>query len=405
MTREQLATEAPEADGTTVRSPRQGAPGAARRRKVRAAVVTGAVAGVVALGVVVALAVDGGGDAQEPTTATPPATGVAADPGQSPPRKLVAAGRVAVSGYYTTKSVTQSDGNGSVEFEWNLINSTTGTYAKGDWSWVDIAPGMRTAVVLEKELPAKRVGLLDLATHKVTRWIKVDKGVGGVRFSPDGKRLVATAYSADPDRLYKEESYQVNDTKVPGPKPSRTGFYVIDVASGKAEFTARPPKKNERGYVVGGGRQDMSWNRDGTVLWEPWSNKAGKVFVEPGGREVPVPKTETGLGAPGSVLSPDKKLVTGEFVGTAEQVVSEVRDVKTGKRAALVPGQQLLAWADDDALIAWRCEPKQCSPGKGEFRNQLVLAGLDGESVTPLTGFRRPSLKDDDRWNPIFTKR
>ncbi|MGW6564485.1 hypothetical protein [Streptomyces sp. NPDC054975] len=264
---------------------------------------------------------------------------------------------------------------------------------------------MKTAAVLERDLPVRRIGLLNLATDKVERWIKVDKAVGSVQFAPDGRRLVATTYGLSPDGLFKDASYQLNDKMVPGPKPSRSGFYVIDVASGQATFAERPTRKNEHGFSVGGGRQDLMWSRDGALLWEPWNNKARKVFYGVDGKEAPTPKLEADLGFPGAVLSPDGKLATGEFVGENGQIVSEVRDAKSGKRAAVVPGQQLLAWADDDALIAWRCDPAQCDPGKGEFRNQLVLVGLDGKSLTPLSGFRKPELRYEGRWTPIFTAR
>lgn len=92
------------------------------------------------------------------------------------------------------------------------------------------------------------------------------------------------------------------------------------------------------------------------------------------------------------------------FVGQGDQIVSEIRNAKTGKRAAVVPGQQLLAWADNSHLIAWRCDPERCSPGEGEFRNQLLLVGLDGKA-TPLSGFRTAKLQDESRWFPVFTRR
>ncbi|MGW1491025.1 hypothetical protein [Streptomyces sp. NPDC002402] len=407
MKREQLLREAVEETAQGVRSPDEFADRmhrSRRRRRVRGLVVTGAVAAVVALGVVVSLAVDGG-SAQGRPAGELPAPDVVARPDQSPPRELIAAGKVAVSGYYTAKAVKQPNGNGVVAYEWSLLNAANGRYEKTDWAWLAVAPRIKIAAVLERDLPVNRIGLLDLATGKVQRWIKVDQGVGGVRFSPDGKRLVATTYGLNPDGLFKDASYRLNDKTVPGPKPSRTGFSVIDVASGRADFTELPPKKNDRGFVTGGGRQDLNWSRDGTLLWEPWGNAVGKVFYNVGGKAVPVPEWEANLGSPGAVLSPDKKLVSGQFAGQNGQIVSEVRDAKTGKRAALVPGQQLLAWADDDSLIAWRCDPEQCKPGKGEFRNQLVLVSLDGKSVTPLSGFREADLHSSSRWTPILTER
>jgi hypothetical protein len=348
--------------------------------------------------------VDGGGTQGRPAGEldTPE---VVARADQSPPRELVAAGRIAVSAYYTTKIVKQSDGGAIGTYEWSLLNAATERYEKTDWAWLDVAPGMQTAAVLERDLPVNRIGLLELATGKVERWIEVDKRVGGVQFSPDGKRLVATTYSLHPDGFFKDTSYRLNDKTVPGPKPSRTGYYVIDVASGQADFAELPPRKNEREVGPRGGRQDFRWSLDGKLVWEPWGNKEGGIYYDVNGKEMPVPKQEASLPSPRAVLSRDGRLVTGAFAGEGDQIVSEVLDAKTGRRAALVPGQQLLAWADDNHLIAWRCDPRQCDPGKGEFRNQLLLVSLDGKKTTPLTGFRKAKLRYDGRWTPMLTQR
>ncbi|QIP88576.1 hypothetical protein GLX30_16615 [Streptomyces sp. Tu 2975] len=375
-----------------------------RRRKARSSVVAGAVAAIVAAGVAVPLAVDGGGTREGPVAefATPE---VVARADQSPPRELVAAGRIAVSAYFTTKLVKQPDGDAIGTYEWSLFNAATERYEKTDWAWLDVAPGMRTAAVLERDLPVNRIGLLELGTGKVKRWIGVDKRVGGVQFSPDGKRLVATTYSLHPDGLFKDTSYRLNGRTVPGPKPSRTGYYVIDVASGRADFTDLPPRKNEREVGPTGGRQDLLWSLDGKLVWEPWGNKEGGIYYDVNGKEMPVPAQEASLPSPSGVLSRDGRLVTGDFVGEGEGIFSEVLDAKTGRRAALVPGQQLLAWADDNHLIAWRCDPEQCEPGKGEFRNQLLLISLDGKKTIPLSGFREAKLRYDGRWTPMLTQR
>ncbi|MEU9150718.1 hypothetical protein AB0D59_09260 [Streptomyces sp. NPDC048417] len=342
-----------------------------------------------------------GGDGNGRPASVPDATGVVAHPDQSPPRELIAAGRVAVSAYYTTKLVKQPNGNAIGTYEWRLLDTATGRYEKTDWAWLDVAPGTRTAAVLERDLPVSRIGLLNLVTGKVRRWIKVDRSVGSVQFSPDGKRLLATAYRLDPDGLFKDVSYRLNGRTVPGPKQSRTGFYVIDVASGKADFAERPAKKSE---APAGGRQDFYWSRDGELVWEFGGNEAGGVYYDVAGKRMPAPGQEAGASYPEAIRSPDGNLVTGAFVGEGGNIVSEVRNAKTGKRAAVVPGQQLLAWADNSHLIAWRCDPEQCSPGNGEFRNQLLLVGLDGK-VTPLSGFRGTKPQDEGRWIPLLTRR
>ncbi|CAM5551033.1 hypothetical protein SBADM41S_07748 [Streptomyces badius] len=82
-----------------------------------------------------------------------------------------------------------------------MLNQETGRYEVDErWSFLAVAPGMRTAAVLERELPAPRIGLLDLRTGKVARWIPLAQGVGGLFFSPDGSKLVATTYDKNPDR-------------------------------------------------------------------------------------------------------------------------------------------------------------------------------------------------------------
>ena len=374
-----------------------------RRRKARRLALAAVVAAVVVAGLAVSFARRDGGDAQTEPAAVTDVTNVLAHPDQSPPQQLIAAGRSAVSAYYTMKLVKLPNGNAIGTYEWRLLNTATGRYEKADWAWLDVAPGMRTAAVLERDLPVDRIGLLNLATGKVQRWIKVDRSVGSVQFSPDGKHLLATAYSLDPDGLFKDASYKLNGKSVPGPKQSRTGFYVIDVASGKADFAENPTKKNTEGIPVGG-RQDFYWSRDGKLVWEPGNNESGKIYYGVTGKKMPAPDQETRLPYPETVLSPDGELVTGAFVGKGDEIVSEIRNAKTGKRAAVIPGQQLLAWADNSHLIVWRCAPDHCSPGEGEFRNQLLLVGLDGK-VTPLSGFRTANLHDESRWFPVLTRR
>ncbi|MGW4021906.1 hypothetical protein [Streptomyces sp. NPDC005009] len=399
----------PRSDGSTEREQ----PSLLRRRSrslaVAAVVVVAAVVGV-------SLALTGGdpeGRSEVSDEGRSEVSDVVARPDQSPPRELIAAGQVAVSAYYTTKLVQQPDGDAVNGREWSLYNAATKRYEKTDWAWLDVAPGMKTAAVLEGDLPVNRIGLMNLSTGKVQRWIEVDKGVGGVQFSPDGERLVATAYGHNPDGLFQDAPVRVEGEsegdkgqEMPGPKQSRTGFYVIDVESGQAEFSERPAKKDSLAAMAGTGRQDFSWSRDGELLWEQRLDQPGRNYYDVNGRLKQLPQQKTDLIFPPVVPSPDGKLVTGGFAGGEDgRIVSAVLDAKTGKRSAVVRGQQLLAWADNTHLIAWRCDPGQCRPGKGEFRNQLILVGLDSDEVTPLSGFRKAEVDHVGRWNPVFTKR
>ncbi|MFJ8537572.1 hypothetical protein [Streptomyces sp. NPDC093591] len=389
--------QVPRSDDSTEREQPSWLRGRSRSLAVAAVAVVAAVIGV-------SLALTGGGPEGQSE-----ASDVVARPDQSPPRELIAAGQVAVSGYYTTKLVQQPGGDAVNAREWSLHNAATKRYEKTDWAWLDVAPGMKTAAVLEGDLPVNRIGLMNLSTGKVQRWIKVDKGVGGVQFSPDGERLVATTYSHNPDGLFQDAPVRVaggDGQEMPGPKQSRTGFYVIDVDSGQAEFSERPAKKDSLAAMAGTGRQDFSWSRDGELLWEQRLDQPGRSYYDVNGRLKSLPQQKTDLIFPPVATSPDGKLVTGGFAGSKDgQIVSAVLDAKTGERSAVVPGQQLLAWADNTHLIAWRCDPSQCQPGKGEFRNQLVLVSLDGDKVTPLSGFRKAEVDYVGRWNPIFTKR
>ncbi|WP_407110947.1 hypothetical protein ACE1N8_21100 [Streptomyces sp. DSM 116494] len=393
--------QSPRSDDSTEREQRS----LPRRRSRGLAVAVVAVVAAV-IGVSVALT---GGDPEGQSEVSD----VVARPDQSPPRELIAAGQVAVSAYYTTQLVQQPDGDAVNGREWSLYNAATERYEKTDWAWLDVAPGMKTAAVLEGDLPVSRIGLMNLSTGKVQRWIEVDKGVGGVQFSPDGERLVATTYSHHPDGLFQDAPVRVEGASeggesqdMPGPKQSRTGFYVIDVDSGQAEFSERPAKKDSLAAMAGTGRQDFGWSRDGELLWEQRLDRPGRNYYDVNGRLKPLPQQKTDLLLTPVVTSPDGKLVTGGFAGGEDgRIVSEVLDAKTGKRSAVVPGQQLLAWADNTHLVAWRCDPSQCEPGKGEFRNQLVLVGLDSDEVTPLSGFRKAEVDYAGRWTPVFTRR
>jgi hypothetical protein len=375
-----------------------------RRRRVKG--ITGAaaaVAAVVAVAVAVPLAVPGSGGGEP---AAGPRQDVIGRPGESPPQQLIAAGDLAVSAWHTRRTEALPGGDAIEGRNWHLYDPDTGRYEETDWAWIDVAPGMRTAAVLEKDLPVDRIGLLDLAGGEVERWIPLDRGgVGSVEFSPDGERLVATAYSHNPDRRFKDASYWMNDDKVPGAKPSRTGFYVIDVDSGDASYSALPPAEDPEAPAdpMTSGRADLSWNSDGELLWEHWMYEPGRLYYDLSGEQTERPEEERHVSYPEAGLSPNGRLVGGEFAGEGDEIASEVLDARTGERVAKVSGQQLLAWADDERLIAWGCDPGVCQ--ENEFTNRLVLIGLDHDKVIPLSGARAGNDGDARRWEPEFTER
>lgn len=162
------------------------------RRRRRTGTAVGAFVAATAV-VVAAVVVPRMDDAED----APPAdvigsADVVAHPDQSPPKDAIAAGRTALASFVTYKSVKFADGDGRLTRTYGVLDPTTKTYRKTTaWSWLTVAPGLRTAAVLEKKLPAKRVGVLDLATNKVTRWIPVPQGRPG----PSSRRTAPSSSS------------------------------------------------------------------------------------------------------------------------------------------------------------------------------------------------------------------
>ncbi|MGY0023142.1 WD40 repeat domain-containing protein [Streptomyces sp. cg35] len=372
-----------------------------RRRRVRTvAAATVAVAAVAAT--VVAVPRIGGGEDVRPADVIGPAD-VVAHPDQSPPKDAIAAGRTALASFVTYKSVKFADGDGRLTRTYGVIDPTTKTYRKTTrWSWLTVAPGLRTAAVLEKELPAKRVGILDLASNKVERWIPVEQGAAGVQFSPDGSRLVATTYEKDPDHLYKDRPMNDGsgpDEPSPG-HPSRTGFSVIDVASGKGKWAPAPHEGDEFNA-----REDFEFAPGGKLLAVSAPMQPGPQFYDFQGNKVATPQNLRGWEMISEAgVSPNGRLAGGDFAGEGGEIAVAVNDARTGRRVDKLPAQQLLAWADDKRLIAWGCDPKRCG-GKGEFHNQLLLVTLGSDKVVALSDFRKASAAYPGRWTPQFTTR
>ncbi|MFI7317213.1 WD40 repeat domain-containing protein [Streptomyces venezuelae] len=374
-----------------------------RRRRTRAivgaslAVVTAAVVGVAVP------AVDSDSEERGPRPASESLTDdVIAHPGQTPPRELIAAGGTALAAYSTSKKVAQPDGDAVITRTYRLLDQKTGTYREDPrWSWVDVAPGMRTAAVLERGLPADRIGLLNLSTGKVERWLPVRHGVGGVEFSPDGRKLVATTYAESPDRLDRDRPMSDGKHEEPGPAdPTRTGFYVLDVASGVGGWSEVKTERGEFGLPEINTRQDFGFSQDGTLI-RTGLHEPGQRYYDFQGRRTGTPPREKHLSwFVDAGLSPNGKLAAGDFAGGARTTATEVLDPLTGKRVAKIPGQQLLAWADDKRLIAW-----DIAPGTSEYRNRLVLVTIGSKKTVPLSGYRSSKADGVGRWTPVFADR
>lgn len=373
-----------------------------RRRTRRIAGLAAATAAVVAAAIAVP-ALDSGGEDVRPASDKQPGD-VIAHPDQSPPRDLIAAGNTAVAAFYTAKTTTLPGGDKLFTRTYGLLDQKTGTYEKASkkWAWIDVAPGMRTAAVLEGELPARRIGILDLITGEVERWIPVNHQVAAVSWSPDGSKLVATAYSENPDRQID----QPGDDPGNGPlsHASRTGFYVVDASSGEAgAFRELPQKANDMIQYDDNSREDLEWSHDGKLLYVQLAMGAdgeNRAWYTLKGDKTKAPAAERYAGWPQAGLSPDGKLLASD----GNDKGSPILDPATGKQVTKVPGQQLLAWADNKRLIAWGCDPKKCN-GKGEYRNQLLLVTIGSKKIVPLSDFRKASADYPGRWSPVFASR
>lgn len=377
-----------------------------RRRTRRLATVAAATAAVVAVAVAVPL-LDSGKDEVRLATETNKSD-IIAHPDQSPPRDLIAAGDVALAAYYTLDTViTEKKDTAVRQRSYSILDQETGKYvADSRWSMVAVAPGMRTAAVLETELPAKRIGLLDLLTGEVERWIAVDRGVASVEFSSDGTRLVATTYSKNPDLLTKaandlDSDGKKNDFMPDWSKSYRTGFYIVDVDSGRTEWTEVTEEESENGLNMYNSRQDFSFSGDGKLVRSGLSMEPYDQYYDLKGDKVDKPAAEKYLTwSVAARLSPNGKLAAGDFAGGAKTTASEIVDPRTGKRLHKIPGQQLLAWVDNERLVAW-----DIKAGDNEFRNALVLVTIGSDRTIPLSGTRKGNDGAPGRWNPVFATR
>ncbi|MFD6290200.1 WD40 repeat domain-containing protein [Streptomyces sp. NPDC060205] len=374
---------------------------AVRRRRRTRRLAGAAVATAVAVAVGVGVPLLDGKD--EPRLASQMnRSDIIAHPDQTPPRDLIAAGDMAMAAYSTAKTVKETPDKGVFRRTYSLLDQKTGKYVKTTkWSFLDVAPGLRTAAVLEKDLPTRRIGLLDLLTGKVDRWITVDRAVASVAFSPDGSKLVATTYSKNPDLRFRADydsdgDGKNNDWDTRFGQSDRTGFYVLDVDSGDGSWSKVTGHEDDLNV-----RQDFAFSEDGKLVYSGLTSEPQMQYYDFKGNEVEKPAKEKYLyWFVEAGLSPNGKLAAGDFAGGARTTASAINDPYTGKRLYKIPGQQLLAWVDNKRLIAWDIEP-----GTNEFHNRLVLVTIGNKKTVPLSGFRQGNDGADGRWDPIFAAR
>jgi hypothetical protein len=311
---------------------------------------------------------------------------VSADTGALPPRQLIAAGDVAVGALWRVRR-EESAGAGSLRTlrrSWWIYDSGADRYVHTDWTWADVAPGLKSAAGLVGALPSSRLEILDTVTGRTIRTIDLRHPVASVAFSPDGATLLATAYDQNPDVV----------ASVTPPSP-RSGFYIIDVASGAASFHPLLPNGS---YTP---RQDLLWSSDGTRVRDiRTSHETQEYFYELDGQPSTAPdgpRDNVEPGTWGPLTSPDGKLTVTRQAG----LPTEVTDNANGRvyRQDLV---QLLAWADNDHVVGLDCD----SPCRGaaEFHNALVMSSVDGSHAVPLTARNNT---DDYRevWHWVLTGR
>ncbi|MEU0117869.1 WD40 repeat domain-containing protein [Streptomyces bobili] len=382
-----------------------------RRRIHRLVSVAAATAAVVAVSVAVPM-LNAGRDDVRPASVTQ-GDGISAHSDQSPPSGLIAAGRSALAAYYTTALVAKNEKEATFERTYWLLDPDTGKYKKDTrWSFVAVAPGLKTAAVLERTLPAARIGLLDLATGEVERWVPVGKGVAGLAFSNDGTELVATTYSEHPDPLEKLDDAEEDEGEWTSThRVSRTGFLLLDLAERGGGIWHRVPSS------PAGGRADFAFTRDGKHLFAAGGGLSTLIrpeFYDLSGKETAAPANEKHLrwDVPAR-LSPNGKLAA---LGPAEEVepavapghrtmagksYSFVKDPLTGKEITKVRGDELLAWVDDQRLIAW----ERTTVEDETYKDRLVLVTIGSDKVVPLSGVREHPETDQAPWEPVFAER
>jgi hypothetical protein len=323
---------------------------------------------------------------------------VSAHPSESPPVHFIAADDAAVSAYNF-----QSTTSRMTTYTWYLYDPSTGTYKKTPWAQLDVSPGLGLAAVLEGPAATHRIGIVDMKTGTLIRWITTRYAVGTVTFSPDGTKLLGTLYSNDP-RL--------------GHGNGRNGFVVIDLVHGVQIYGNLPAIASTVDYPYDG----VQWTYNGRYFYIPVPQAGAVVsFFNPDGTRAPEPANATALtfeSGYGATVSPDgTKAATSSQQSHAGSITNhqlpigtgsmrapqtEVADLASGTTQWRQPVEQLDAWANNSALIADQCSGS-CS---NESNSRLVLVNLDGTAIVPLTGtMTGTSDISAGQWRALLTQR
>ncbi|MDR8408417.1 hypothetical protein MTP10_06675 [Nonomuraea sp. 3-1Str] len=323
-----------------------------------------------------------------PARPSPAPTDVRTDIGNRPPRKLIAAGSVAVSAYWTSVMEKLPGNEERLRRTWWLYDPKTDGYEKTSWAWVDVAPGLQTAAAIQGDGLGRRIVVLDTNTREVLSSIGLEHDAGSVVWSPDGTKLLVTTYSAYPDLWQKTEDSLVQKRN----QGLRTGYYVIDVATGEKEYHELPSLNDlERGEPGNANpRQDFGWSLDGSLVWGPTTTTPDRVFYTQDGERHEPPHSDRYIRQTGrSAVSPDGRLVLGR-----DGLPTKITEVATGAVAGRQKVLRLLAWADDDNVIALGCAG-ECDD---EFDNGLVLVSVDGSRTTQLAATGKSEGAGSWRW-------